>query len=112
MSFLPTIKKNGDFKKIFSRGKSVADRYLVLYFLKNNLEICRFGFVVSKKIGNAVIRNRIRRLFREACRLNLEKFPAGYDFLLVARHNTTQLKCLHLGQSAVRLLKKAGLNGG
>lgn len=112
MSFLPTVKKNGDYRKIYSRGRSVADRHLVLYFLSNNLEICRYGFIVSKKMGNAVKRNRIRRLFREACRLNIEKFPNGYDFVLIARHAAVGLKRQQVEESLLKLLKRAGFDGG
>lgn len=112
MSFLPTVKKNGDFKRIYNRGRSVADRHLVLYFLSNNLEICRFGFIVTKKLGNAVIRNRIRRILREACRLNADQFQQGYDFVLIARKAVTGLKRQQVEESLARLLKRAGFDGG
>jgi ribonuclease P protein component len=106
MSILNVLKKNEDYRKVYSRGKSVADRYLVLYFLANNLEICRFGFTVSKKVGKAVARNRIRRLFREACRLNIEKFPVGYDFILLARKDIIGFKYAQVEESLLKLIKK------
>lgn len=110
MSVLTVLKKNGDYRKIYNRGKSVADRHLVLYFLSNNLEICRFGFTTSKKVGNAVTRNRIRRLFREACRLNVEKFPGGFDFILLARRDIVGLNYKQVEESLLKLLKRINFN--
>lgn len=107
MSALNVLKRNKDYRNVYSRGKSVADRHLVLYFLANNLEDCRFGFTVSKKVGNAVKRNRIRRLFREACRLNSEKFIGGFDIVLMARRNVDSLKYQQVEESLLKLLKKA-----
>lgn len=112
MSVLTIIKKNEDYRKVYSRGKSVADRHLVLYFLPNNFEICRFGFTTSKKLGKAVTRNRIRRLFREACRLNLEKFPAGFDFVLLARRAIVGSQYNEVEESLLKLLKKININRG
>lgn len=112
MSVLTVLKKNGDYRKVYSRGKSVADRHLVLYFLANNLEIFRLGFTVSKKVGNAVTRNRIRRLFREACRLNVEKFQGGFDFILLARRDIAGFSYKQVEESLLKLLKRININRG
>ena len=112
MSVLTILKKNKDYRKVYNRGKSVADRQMVLYFLKNNEELCRFGFTVSKKVGNAVIRNRIRRLFREACRLNAQKFPWGFDFVLLARRQSVGLKYQQVEDSLLKLLTRINSNRG
>lgn len=112
MSVLTILKKNKDYRKVYNRGKSVADRQMVLYFLKNNEELCRFGFTVSKKVGNAVIRNRIRRLFREACRLNAQKFPRGFDFVLLARRQSVGLKYQQVEDSLLKLLTRINSNRG
>lgn len=112
MSSLTKIKKNGDFRKIYNSRKSVADRNMVLYILSNNKEICRFGFTVSKKVGNAVTRNRIRRLFGEACRLNKDKFPDGYDFILLARRGIVDLNFFQIEEGLLKLLKKLKINRG
>lgn len=106
MNVLQVIKKNKDYKKIYSRGKSVADPFIVLYSLRNNSDGCRFGFTVSKKVGNAVVRNRVRRLFKEVCRLNLEKFPKGYDYVLLARKNISSRKYMQVEQSLLKLFDK------
>ena len=107
MSILTVIKKNKDHKNVYNRGKSVADRHLVLYFLANNSANCRLGFTVSKKIGNAVKRNRIRRLFKEACRNNSNQFTGGFDIVLLARRNNESLKYHQVEESLLKLLKRA-----
>ncbi|OPY58844.1 MAG: Ribonuclease P protein component [Pelotomaculum sp. PtaU1.Bin035] len=105
MNIIHVLKKNKDYKRVYSFGKSLANRHLVLFFLANNLGICRFGFTASKKVGNAVIRNRIRRLFKEACRINLKRFPAGFDFVLLARRNIVGQKYQAVEESLLKLLK-------
>jgi ribonuclease P protein component len=109
MSPLNIIKKNKEYRKIYYRGKSYADRYVVLYVLKNDFKICRFGFTVSKKIGNAVVRNRIKRLFKEICRLNLENIPVGFDYIIIARREIVHLNYRQIENSLLRLLKKVSL---
>lgn len=99
------IKKNKDYRIVYKYGASVADRYTVLFFMANKLGINRFGFTVSKKIGNAVKRNRVRRLFKEACRLHLNKFPDGYDYVLLARKSIVGLKYEEVEKSLLGLLK-------
>ncbi|OPX88302.1 MAG: Ribonuclease P protein component [Pelotomaculum sp. PtaB.Bin104] len=106
MNVLQVIKKNKDYKKIYSRGKSVADPFIVIYSLRNNSDGYRFGFTVSKKVGNAVVRNRVRRIFKEVCRLNLEKFPKGYDYILLARKNISSRKYIQVEESLLKLFNK------
>jgi len=64
-----SLKKGGDFKRVFERGKNVAAPLLVVYALANDLGFNRLGLSVSKKVGGAVIRNRVRRLIKESYRL-------------------------------------------
>ena len=77
--------KNKDFQIVYKKGKSYANKYLVMYLLNNNKEESRFGISVSKKVGNSVVRHRITRLIREAYRLNREMFVEGYDIVVIAR---------------------------
>lgn len=110
MSALSIIKKNKEYRKVYSQGKPYADRYMVIYVLRNNLGIRRFGFTVSKKIGKAVKRNRIRRVFKEVCRLNLKNFPEGFDYIIIARHDIVNLSFRQIEERLLRLLKKASVN--
>ena len=79
--------KNKDFQIVYKKGKSTANKYLVMYVLKNETEENRLGISVSKKVGNSVVRHRVTRLIRESYRLNKDKFGKGYDIVVVVRSN-------------------------
>lgn len=85
MNSQKSLKLNSDFRRLYSRGKSVASQHLVVYAMKNRDGLSRVGFTVSTKIGHAVIRNSIKRKFREIYRLNLDSLKEGYDMIVVAR---------------------------
>lgn len=85
-----TLKKNSDFHRLYSRGKSEVTPYMVIYCRKNRLEVNRVGYTVSTKLGHAVVRNRARRRLREVYRLNADKLKTGYDLVVVAR-----ARCVH-----------------
>ena len=100
-----SIKNNSDFLKAYRHGKSYANRYLVMYVCKNDLDRNRYGITVSKKVGNSVVRHRVTRLIRESIRLNVEKFENGYDIVIIAR-NTAKGKNYWNINSAVMHLGK------
>lgn len=82
------LKRRQDFRRVYQRGNSLKNRAFVLCFRAAGQKYpnqLRIGFSVSKKIGKAVERNRVRRLLREACRLELAAFPKGFDYVLIAR---------------------------
>ena len=85
MEFTSTIKQNYEFRCLYSKGKSCANAYLVVYCRKNRAGRSRIGYTVSNKVGHAVVRNRIRRRLREIYRLNAHRFKPGYDIVVVAR---------------------------
>lgn len=74
-----------DFKNVYSKGKSYANKYLVLYVLENELNRNRIGISVSKKVGNSVVRHRLTRLIRESYRINEKMFNNGLDMVVIAR---------------------------
>ena len=79
-----SIKKTKDFQKIYRKGKSYANSYIVMYVDKTG-EDNKLGISVSKKVGNSVVRHRITRLIRECFRLNKEKFIEGINIVIIAR---------------------------
>lgn len=103
------LKQNSDFRRAYGRGKSYSDPALVTYVLKNNRAgICRMGITTSKKIGNAVERNRCRRVIRAAFREVLPLVSGGYDFVFVARTKTKFIKSTQVKKIMLQQLKKAG----
>ena len=79
------IKNNIDFKRVYNTGKSYANKYLVMYVVENDTCKNRIGISVSKKVGNSVVRHRVKRLIRESYRLNEESINTGLDIVIVAR---------------------------
>ena len=103
-----TLNRNGDFLRLYHRGKSYTNPALVVYLQKNRAGICRIGITVSKKLGNAVCRNRCKRVIRAAY-TELEPYLAGnYDFVFVARSKTKDLKSTEIRDIMCKLLQKAG----
>ena len=85
MEFTSTIKQNYEFRRLYSKGKSCANAYLVVYCRKNRAGRSRIGYTVSNKVGYAVVRNRIRRRLREIYRLHERQIVRGYDLVVVSR---------------------------
>ncbi|NLV85895.1 MAG: ribonuclease P protein component [Clostridiales bacterium] len=85
MKFSVSLKKNQDFRRLYSKGRSIAAASLVVYVKKNRQPVNRLGITVSTKIGNAVCRNKIRRRLKEIYRLNEGRLESGLDVVIVAR---------------------------
>ncbi len=92
MLFTESICDNKLYLKLYKKGNFVACPFLTAYFLKNNLSQNRIGITTGKKVGNAVKRNRARRIIRAAYRLNEINFPIGYDIVFVAREDIVDKK--------------------
>lgn len=103
MHFSESLKKNQDFQKVYRKGRSFANRLLVMYILKNDLEKNRFGISVSKKVGNSVVRHRVTRLLRESYRLHEDVFNSGLDIVVIAR-GTARDASFHQISSALKHL--------
>lgn len=104
MKYTISLKQNHEFRRLYHRGKSAANRHLVLYCRKNSLGVNRLGLTVSAKLTGAVGRNRIKRLLREAYRLNEEKFEKGVDLVLVARSRAVGATYKEIEKSLLRAL--------
>lgn len=79
------LNNNRDFQRVYSRGKSLVTKYFVIYYLPQKLGHHRIGYTVSRKIGGAVVRNRVRRRLKEAFRLLQPTLPRSMDVVIVAR---------------------------
>lgn len=79
------IKKTKEFNEIYNNAKKVYTKYAIIFVKENKMNKKKFGFVASKKTGNAVQRNRIKRLFREFVRLNENKFEDNKDYIFVGK---------------------------
>lgn len=104
------IKNNKEFQLIFKKGKSFANRQLVIYYIKNNEQThFRIGLSVGKKIGNAVTRNRIKRYLRQSF-LELEnKVKPTLDIIIIARQPTKDMNYHEIKKSLIHLLSKQSL---
>ena len=85
MNIRCTLKKNSDFRRLYSKGKSTVTPFMVVYCRRNGLDHNRVGYTVSTKLGHAVVRNRVRRRLREIYRLNSSQLKTGWDIVIVAR---------------------------
>ena len=103
------IKNNCDFRRIYGKGKSFQGPALVSYVMKNRAGICRIGITTSKKIGNAVERNRSRRVIKAAYKMIEDKICGNYDFVFVARSKTKYVKSTQLALIMLSQLRQAGV---
>ena len=104
-----TITDNCDFRRAYARGKVYTNPALVTYVIKNRAGICRIGITASKKIGNAVQRNRARRVIRAAYLAIPETVSGGYDIVFVARTRTVRKKSTELTPVIEKHLRSAGV---
>lgn len=109
MEKLVPICRNNDFRRIYARGKSYVSPLVVVYALKNRTKNVRVGITTSKKVGNAVQRNRSRRVIREAFRALAPRVRPGFDLVLVARGKTPYVKSTDVRRQLERQLQAAGL---
>ncbi len=105
------LRKNKEFQCIYQHGKSYANHFIVLYiFSQNRAKSRKVGFAAGKKLGNAVTRNRVKRLLREAYRLNQHKIVNdGLNILLVGRKPMTNVKYNVVEKALINLCAKAKL---
>lgn len=85
MKFSESMRKNRDFQYMYDNGNSYANKYLVMITKENNTDNNKLGISVSKKVGNSVIRHRLKRLIKESYRLHEEEFNSGLNIVVIAR---------------------------
>lgn len=103
------LRRKDDFTRIYKKGRSIGDRYVVLFYRKNNLSYNRIAFLASKKVGNSVARNRARRLIRENYRLYCDDMKKGYDIIFIARNSINGRKSYDVKKSLRSAVSRAGL---
>ena len=103
------LRKNSDFSDIYKKGKSVGDKYVVLFYRMNRLGYNRTGFLASKKVGNSVKRNRAKMLMKESYRNICDKLPIGYDFIIIARNTISGKGCADVEKSLYSAFKRTGV---
>ena len=108
MQFSSALKLNHIFRRLYHTSGH-ADAYLVLYARKNRTQSNRVGITVSKKLGKAHVRNRVRRRLREVYRLHEAKFQPGWDIVVVARSKAVDAPFDKLTASYLALAAKAGI---
>lgn len=103
------LRTNEDFLKVYRGGKNYWNRNLTIYVRKNNLNYSRFGYSITKKIGNSVVRNKVRRRMQEIVRLNFDGIKSGYDIVVIPKKNTVDIKYKELERAMLHLFKMSRL---
>lgn len=102
-----TLTKRAQYALVYQQGNTYVDNLIVMKVLPNGLNLSRYGFSVTKKVGKAVQRNRLKRLLREVVRLQLIK--RGWDIVFIARPQATAADYHQLEKVVTELLARAEL---
>ena len=107
------LKTKSEFSKVYNQGEKHFGYFQLIYLVKNNLKENRLGVVASKKTGNAVCRNKLKRLFRENFRKQNTKLKQGYDIIFIAKKNAGDqfktLKLSNIEKDSIKIFKRAKL---
>jgi len=103
------LSKTSEFKKIFSEGRRIESKNLIIFILKNDYNFNRPGIIIKKEIGKAVVRNKIKRRLREAFRLINKKLSPGYDIIVLAKNNIRKSNYFEICYDLESLLYKGKL---
>lgn len=103
------LRRSEDFARLRREGYTVQNRWMLCSMIPNGLAHNRYGFVTAKKLGKAVIRNRARRLLREAVRSLHSQLGSGYDLVIIARQPVIEQPFGEVLRSVGELCRQAGL---
>lgn len=109
MDIIVPLTENHEFKRVYARGRSAVRPTLVAYCMKRGRQNTRVGITASKKIGNAVKRNRARRLLRESARMLYPQMKPGFDIVLVSRGKTPFVGCQNVLTEMTGALEELGV---
>ena len=101
--------RTADFQRVWDDGRSYSHSLVILRARANGTQLCRFGFVAGKKIGKATVRNRAKRLMREAIRPRLPQIAPGWDIILIARNGAGAATFQEISAAIGNLLQRAKL---
>ncbi|MDR1531788.1 MAG: ribonuclease P protein component [Clostridiales bacterium] len=108
-----SLKKNAEFRYVYSNGKSYANTFLAVYVVKNIFNETRVGVSAGKKVGKSVVRNRVKRRVKEACRHMWKNILPGCAVVVVVRAAAAKAGYARIAQSLASLFKRHGIyNGG
>lgn len=110
MRKIDTLKKNYEFKNVLNKGKFYCGKYIIVYITKNKKEKNVIGVAISKKIGKATKRNRLKRLIRESYRLQKTQLEQGYNLVFLwNKKEQENVKCQFVFKDMQKLFQKAGI---
>lgn len=105
------VSNSADYSSIYKNGRKIPGRYIIVYLLKNDLGYNRYGIVTSKKIGKAVVRNKIKRRLRAIIKDNMPKVKTSFDIVLIGRHKIGGTPFDLLEKDFTIVMRKSGLWG-
>lgn len=103
MKFTKSLQNSQQFSNVYKNGAFKANKYLLMYILENNTDCNRLGISVSKKVGNSVVRHRVKRLIKESYRLHEEVFNSGLDIVVVARGSASSVSFVEMDSALLHL---------